>query len=143
MSMAMTVVLPEPVAIFRARRTTRISHVIGGFQVIKEALTLFAHLWRDFRQPDDGLHRLDLTKERPNSGEIIMSPVLQQSSRRRRHPPRIRVFKLPPSIHVLPQFIDNGRGIVLLILVDSPMPSSKITSVVECDHGAFSAWELA
>lgn len=95
---------------------TRISHVVGGFQVVKEALTLLSELGCNFRQPDDCLHCLNLTEKRPDARKIVVAPVLQEPGRGRCHPPRVRLLNLTPAIDVVAQFVDNRRRIVLLLL---------------------------
>jgi hypothetical protein len=66
MSIAMTVVLPAPVASFRARRS---EFGVGGCSLALEVIRKRGRLpsrWlrRDLGQPDRGLDRLDLAEER-------------------------------------------------------------------------------
>jgi hypothetical protein len=65
MSIAMTVVLPAPVASFSARRDQfGVGVLVGGGEVVEERLPL-PSLRRDLGQPDGRLDGLDLAEERP------------------------------------------------------------------------------
>ena len=65
MIIAITVVLPAPVASFSARRESSGIRVrVGVVQVLEESLPVLAELRRDLGQPDQRLDRLDLAEER-------------------------------------------------------------------------------
>ena len=91
MSMAMTVVLPAPVASFRARRMQlRVGVVVGVGEVFQEALAGFAEFRRDLGQPDGGFDGFDLAEEGPDAVEVVMPPVLEQACGFRRYLPVVR-----------------------------------------------------
>ena len=85
-SIAMTVVLPAPVASFK-RETHQfgIGVLVGGGQVVEESLAAL-RLGRDLGQPDGGFHRFDLAEERADAAELVMPPVLEQAGRFRASP---------------------------------------------------------
>jgi hypothetical protein len=72
----------------RETHQQRIGIMVGVGEVTKEVLARLASLGRDFGQPDGGLNGLDLTEERPDTSEIVMAPVLEESRRLRSDPPR-------------------------------------------------------
>ena len=95
MSIAMTVVLPAPVASFRARRVrSGIGIVVGVHEVVEECLLLLSELGGHFGEPDDRLDRLDLAEERPDVLELMMPPVLQQAGGFRGDLPVVRIGEL-------------------------------------------------
>ena len=64
MSIAITVVLPAPVASFSAKRVSSgLASRLALFRLARSGRTAPPHLWSDFREPDDGLCRLDLAEE--------------------------------------------------------------------------------
>ena len=64
----------------------RIGLGVGIGQVLEES---FAGLpaWRDLGQPDGSLNRFDLAEERPDAGEFVVPPVLEEPGRFGRHLP--------------------------------------------------------
>jgi len=78
-------------------------------------------IWRDIREPDGRLRRLDLTEEWTNPGEFVMPPVLKQTSRLRGNLPLIRARKPAPSVHVAAHFVDDRGRVVLLLLRGKPL----------------------
>jgi hypothetical protein len=83
-------------------------------QVLEESLPL-PLVRRHLGQPDRGLHRLDLTEEGADAGELMMAPVLKQSCRLRRHSPRARVLDAAPLVHAVAQLVDDRVRVVLLL----------------------------
>ena len=78
MSMAMTVVLPAPVANFRAKRDSSGVGVVAGVgEAFKEAPSSRPVLRRNLGQPDDGLCRLYLAEEGLDIAEVVVSPMLE------------------------------------------------------------------
>ena len=73
----MTVVLPAPVASFRARRCS--SGLASLFAACKMLQYTFPgdEMRRNLREPDDSLDGLDLTEEWPNVVKLVMAPMLQ------------------------------------------------------------------
>ena len=87
-SIAMTVVLPAPVASFSARRiSSGLASLLALARCSRKRLACLADLRRNLGQPDGGLDRLDLAEERADAAELVMAPVLQQARGLRRDPP--------------------------------------------------------
>src|SRR5271157_3860533 len=84
MIIAMTVVLPAPVASFSARRSGSGFASALAFRMCSELAIAGAHLRRDFDEPDRRFDRLDLTEERSHALEAVAAPMLQQSGCLRR-----------------------------------------------------------
>ena len=125
MSIAMTVVLPAPVASFkRETLQLRVSVVVRGGKVFEYAFPR-SGIRRDLGKPDRSLDSFDLTKERAEIVKLVMTPVLQQSRcfggdvRWRR--------EASPLINFLPHAINDRGGVVLLFL------SGKSLALVEND----------
>ena len=64
MSMAMTVVLPAPVANSKPCGAVRAGLIVGRFEVVEKLPTSLTKQGL-LPQPDGSLHRLDLAEERP------------------------------------------------------------------------------
>ena len=80
-SMAMTVVLPLPVAIFMARRNSAgIGLLVGLGDLIQKALRR-GTLRGDLGQPDDRLDGLELAEEWARTDELVMAPMFQEPLR--------------------------------------------------------------
>ena len=95
--------------------------------MIQKALA--AHgVWSDFGKPDSGFRGFHLKEERADATELVVTPVLEQARRFRRHLPLAGTGQCPPLIHALPNLVDNRRGIVLLGLGRKPLPLSKTIS---------------
>jgi hypothetical protein len=97
MSMAMTVVLPAPVASFRARRISSGLASLLALPDGREALAVLG-LRRDLGQPDRGLRGLDLAEERTHAAELVVAPVLQQAGRLGRDLPLAGIGQAAPGI---------------------------------------------
>ena len=83
--MAMTVVLPAPVASFSARRSSSgLASLLALARCSRKRSAGLAELGRDLGQPDGRLDRLDLAEERADAAELVVPPVLQQARRLRR-----------------------------------------------------------
>jgi len=63
----------------------------------------------------------DLTEERPDAVEPVMPPVLQQAGGFGRDLPAIWIGDPSPLIYLMTQFIDDGGGVVLLLLGGKPL----------------------
>ena len=74
---------------------------------------------RHLNQPDRGLDRFDLAEERADTFEIMVSPMLQQSSRFRGHLP-LAWGKRSPAVHLVADFVDTCVDVVLLFLRRNP-----------------------
>ena len=123
MSIAMTVVLPAPVASFSASRIElRVGVVVGARQVLEEAACRPCDVRRDLGQPDGRLDRLDLAEERADAAELVMPPVLEQARRLRRDLPLVRVRQARATAStLLAHLVDDRRRVVLLRLGREPL----------------------
>ena len=100
MSIAMTVVLPAPVASFSARRiSSGLASLLAPARWSRKRLPGL-RLRRDLGQPDGGLDRLDLAEERADAAELVMPPVLKQAGRLRRDLPLVGVGQGAPGVDV-------------------------------------------
>ncbi len=82
MIIAMTVVLPAPVASFKARRIS--SGFASWLALARCSRNRFAGLARvrgNLGQPDGGLDRLDLTEERPDVAEFVSAANAGEGAR--------------------------------------------------------------
>ena len=70
----------------------------------------------DFHQPDGGLDGFNLAKERADATEFVMPPVLEKSRGLWSDLPLAGVWQVPPRIDILAHLVDDGGGIVLLLL---------------------------
>ena len=68
-----------------------------------------------FRKPDGRLGSFDLTEEWAKAAELVMSPMLQQPGRLRRHVPVIWIRECSPLFDMLSNLIDDRRRVVLLL----------------------------
>ena len=71
---------------------------------------------RNFGEPDSSLHRFDLTEEGPSATKAVVSPVLKQARRFRRHLPLARVRQFAPAVNLLANPVDSLHQFVLLII---------------------------
>ena len=68
-----------------------------------------------FGEPDRGFDRFDLAEEGTDAAELMVSPVLEQSSRLRRHLP-LAGRQMAPGIDLAADLVDDGRQVVGLLL---------------------------
>src|SRR5439155_14369703 len=113
-SIAMTVVLPAPVASLRKPYQFRIRFFVRIHEVINKAFACVADLWGNLDQPNCRLDRFDLTEEGANSAKTMLPPMLKQTRRLGRDLPKI-IRQCAPLVDLLPQFVDDRSGIVLLL----------------------------
>ena len=114
-SIAMTVVLPAPVASLRANRgRSGLASRFGAGQMVEEIPAGAARLRRHLGEPDGGLDRLDLAEEGPDAAETVMPPVLQQAGGFRGHAPLVGVGEAAPGIDLPAYLVDDDRKVVLL-----------------------------
>ena len=105
-SIAMTVVLPAPVASFSASRSMlRIRVGVDRLQVVEQPFAR-RQMRRDFGEPDRRFDRLDLTEERPDAAELVVSPVLEESRRLRRHLP-LAGRQVAPGVDLAADLVDD------------------------------------
>ena len=108
MSIAMTVVLPAPVASFRARRIS--SGFASRFAFAKcsmNRLPVFAKLWGDFGQPNCCFDRLNLAEEWSKAVEVVVAPVLKKSFGLRRNKPVGGILELPPLVYLISKIVND------------------------------------
>ena len=70
--------------------------------------------WGDLYKPDGGFNGLNLAKERADTAEPVVPPMLQQPGSLWRNVPVVGIWQRAPLIHLLPESIDYWRRIVLL-----------------------------
>jgi len=92
----------------------RIGVMVGIGQVVEKLPAGLAERRRRFCQPDEGLHRLDLTEERLHVAELVMPPVLKKPGRLGRYAPIVRVGDASPIVHMATEFVDLGGCFILL-----------------------------
>ena len=69
-----------------------------------------------------GLDGFNLTEERPDAAELVMPPMLEKASGFGRDLPLIRIRQAAPLVYVVAEFVDDGRGrFVLLLLGREPL----------------------
>ena len=98
----------------------RIGFLIRRVQLFAE-LASGGELGRDFGQPDDRLHRLDLTEEGADIVESVVTPVMQQPGRLWRDPPLTEVGQRPPAVDGVTDAVDGLRQLVLLAFSRGPL----------------------
>ncbi len=82
MIIAMTVVLPAPVASFRARRiSSGLASLLASARCSRNRLPGLAQLRSDLGEPDGGFNRFHLTEERADTAELVMPPMLEETLR--------------------------------------------------------------
>lgn len=94
----------------------RIRFIVGVGQVFQKALTVFTAMWCDLGQPNDGLNGFNLAKKGPNAVEAMVPPVLEETGSFWGYSPLIWIGQSSPLIHLLPNPINNGSVVVLLLL---------------------------
>ena len=105
-SIAITVVLPAPVASFRAMRNS--SGLASAFSVRSRSSSARR---RHFRQPDRGLHRFDLAEEQPPF-PLGIAPVAQElRGYRCDRAFLLRRRQIAPSADLEAQFVDVVVGL--------------------------------
>ena len=101
MSIAMTVVLPAPVASLSAKRiSSGLASLLALARWSKNPLPRLPTLRRNLGQPNRGLDGLDLAEERTDAAEIVMPPMLEQSRGFRCYLPVTRIWHFPPLINL-------------------------------------------
>ena len=91
----------------------RVGFRVNRFQQVDEFLAGLSNLRSDFRQPDDRFNGFDLTKERTQIREFVISPMVEQPRGIRCDLP-IALRKLSPAIDIATNFID-GSGVIVLL----------------------------
>jgi hypothetical protein len=84
----------------------RVGLAIGGVDRPPQVPVL-APAARHLGQPDQRLDRLDLTKERPPIGKVMVAPMFEQPVRGRRDTP-IGPRELTPCVDMPPDLVDQG-----------------------------------
>src|SRR5262249_47545471 len=79
----------------------------------------------DLGQPDDGLDGFDLTEEGPHALERMVTPVVQEASRDRRHTPGGGI-RVSPVGNMGPDLVYDRSRIVLLLVGGQPVIAMQI-----------------
>jgi len=95
--------------------------IIGIGQVFQKLASGLTGLRCHFRKPDSNFDGFDLTKERPETIELVMAPVLKKADGFRRNMPVIGILQLTPLVYMKSQIIDDRSGIVLLFRGGEPL----------------------
>src|SRR5690606_6567975 len=74
----------------------------------------------DLREPDSGFDSLYLTKERSDTVELVVAPMLKQARRLRRHTPIPGIREVSPFRYLLANLVYNA-DVVFLFLVREPV----------------------
>ena len=111
MIIAMTVVLPAPVASFSARRiSSGLASLLALARCSRKPLAGLAQLRRDLGQPDGGFDRFDLAEERADVAELVMPPVLEQARGFGRDLPVVRIRPAAPLVDVVAELVDDRES---------------------------------
>ena len=92
----------------------RIRVGVDRLQVVEQSFAR-RQMRRDFGKPDRRFDRLDLTEERTDAAELVMSPVLEKSRRLRRHLP-LAGRQVAPRVDLPAHLVDDRREVVGLLL---------------------------
>src|SRR5438552_13438679 len=95
----------------------RIRGAVGIGEVFQKPLARLAQLGSDLGQPDGGFHSFDLTKEGPNLGELVMTPVLEDTLGVGCDLPIVWIGETAPLVHVVAEFVDLSRSRLVLLLL--------------------------
>ena len=93
--------------------------------VVETCLAGLAGVRGNFGQPDGSFDRLDLTEKWADAGKFMAAPMLQQPGGFGCDLPTVWIGQAAPLIHLLPQMIDDGRGVILLRLGGKPLAFIK------------------
>ena len=97
-------------------RELGIGVVVGIGEMFEETFARFAGFGNDLGEPDERLDSFDLAEERPDGFEFVVTPVLEKARGFRGDLPFVGVRPVAPLVDVDAEFVDDGRGIVLLLL---------------------------
>jgi hypothetical protein len=122
--MAMTVVFPLPVAIFMAQEFG-IRLCVGALYVLPDGAILAFVRPGNLGEPDQGLDSLDLAEERAHSVELVLAPMAKELLGRGRHAPIRGVRQSAPGRYVLPDLVDDGSWIVLLLFAGKAVTDAQ------------------
>ena len=91
--------------------------------MLKERLTALSSLRSYLRKPDRSFSGLNLTEERADTIEFVMTPVLEETLGVRRDLPVVWVGQAAPLVNVVAELVyDRGSRVVLLLLGRKPLP---------------------
>ena len=117
MTIAMTVVLPAPVASFRAIRSS--SGLASWFTsasrsnaLLSAALSLGTTSVSQMRVSTASTWQ----KKRPIVAEVVLSPMQEQPRGFRRNAPVVRTGNVSPPVNVAPDLVHRRGNVVLLLL---------------------------
>src|SRR5450432_118033 len=91
----------------------RVGVVVGVGEVLQEGLARL-RFWRHLGQPDGCLNGFNLTEERPDAAELVVSPMLEKARGFGGYLPVIGIRPTSPLVYMMAEFVDDGSLIVLL-----------------------------
>ena len=108
---------------------------------------LLARLWGNLGEPDNGFHRFNLAKEGADIVELVVPPMLKQTSRLGSYLPLVRIRPRPPKVDLMTNFIDiNGFAIFLFAFGFHTKETRHFKKTVSCakcrDFGILPEWPL-
>ena len=116
-SIAITVVLPAPVASLSAKPgEAGICRLVGRLQALHELPALASGAGGNLGQPDHRLYRFDLTEERTDVAELVVPPVVQQPRGLGGDPP-LGAGQPAPLVYAVAHALDHPHQLILLPVV--------------------------
>ena len=118
MIIAMTVVLPAPVASFRARRiSSGLAPLLASARCSRNRLPVLPNCGATSVSQMAVSTASIWQKNGPNIAELVMPPMLEEALGIGRDFPIVGIREAPPLIHVVAEFIDDSRSRVVLLLL--------------------------
>ena len=93
----------------------RVGIVVGIFEVVEKSFTCLPCLWSYLCEPDCRFDRFDLAEKRFDTVELVVPPVLQKPGCFWSYLPVVWIWNGSPFVNLLPNSIDKGGLIVLLL----------------------------
>lgn len=91
----------------------RVRVVVRVGEMVEKAFANPPGLRGNLSQPNNGFRRFHLAEERADTTKVVLSPMLKETSRLGSDLPLIWL-QSPPLVHMLAQFVDDRRRIILL-----------------------------
>ena len=115
--MAMTVVLPAPVAQFQGDTgQLRIGFLIYICQPVQDHPISHTQPGSNLGKPYQGFYGFDLAEEGTVVAEFVLPPMQEQAGRLRRYSPVVGSRYVPPLVDAAANLINCRRNVVLLLL---------------------------
>ena len=105
----------------RQARQLRVGVVIGVGEAVEETPSDLPGLGGNLSQPDGRLDSLYLAEEGLDVAEVVVSPMLEQTSGLGRDAPVVGVAQLSPLVDLTANLIHHRRDVVLLLLRGQPL----------------------